>query len=94
MFLVKVNSYPCQRIFTAIGYGGEDFVDSMVTAVENHLGPVHMECISQRESSNGKYLSVRVGPVWVQTADQVSNFDFDFIMFLKLYFDFDRNLGC
>ena len=58
-------------MFTAIGSGGTDFVDSMVSVVEQHLGPVHLECVSQRSSSNGKYLSVTVGPVWVQNADQV-----------------------
>lgn len=90
-----MNSYPCQRIFTAIGSGGEEFVESMVTAVENHLGPVHMECISQRESSNGKYLSVRVGPVWVQTADQVSIFILIFTFFRIFNFsNFVQILGC
>jgi len=67
----KVNTYPSQRSFTAIGSGGSDFADSIVSAVERQLGPVHLECIGQRESSNGKYLSVTVGPVWVQNADQV-----------------------
>jgi len=67
----KVNSYPTQRSFTAIGSGGTEFANSIVSAVERHLGPVHIECISQRASSNGKYLSVTVGPVWVQSADQV-----------------------
>ncbi|XP_057529175.1 uncharacterized protein LOC130807838 isoform X3 [Amaranthus tricolor] len=33
----KVNSYPTVRGFTAIGTGGEDFVHSMVVAVESVL---------------------------------------------------------
>nr|CAE05021.2 OSJNBa0044M19.8 [Oryza sativa Japonica Group] len=33
----KVNSYPTNRGFTAIGTGGDDFVQSMVVAVESVL---------------------------------------------------------
>jgi putative lipoic acid-binding regulatory protein len=43
----------------------------MLAAVEGVVGSVHVECVSQRPSSGGKYLSVRIGPVWVQDADQV-----------------------
>ncbi|TMX00603.1 hypothetical protein EJD97_000484 [Solanum chilense] len=31
----KVNSYPTERGFTAIGTGGDDFVHSMIVAVES-----------------------------------------------------------
>ena len=33
--VLKVNSYPTVRGFTAIGSGGEDFVQAMVVAVES-----------------------------------------------------------
>lgn len=69
---IQVNKYPGQRTFTAIGTGGTEFKEKIVNVVESHLGPVHVECISERESSNGKYLSVKVGPVWVENADQVT----------------------
>lgn len=67
----KVNEYPCQRYFTAIGTGGVDFSQSMVKVVESVVGPVHVECITETPSSNGRYLSVKVGPVWVQSAEEV-----------------------
>jgi putative lipoic acid-binding regulatory protein len=69
--LLQVNKYPGQRTFTAIGTGGDDFKATMLAAVEGVVGSVHVECVSQRPSSGGKYLSVRIGPVWVQDADQV-----------------------
>jgi putative lipoic acid-binding regulatory protein len=43
----------------------------MVEVVESVVGRVHVECISERESSGGKYQSVTIGPVWVESADQV-----------------------
>lgn len=67
----QVNKYPGQRTFTAIGTGGADFRATMLAAVESVVGTVHMECVSERPSSGGKYVSVRIGPVWVQNADQV-----------------------
>lgn len=66
-----MNKYPGQRTFTAIGTGGEDFKSTMLSAVQSVVGTVHMECVSERPSSGGKYVSVRIGPVWVQNADQV-----------------------
>jgi putative lipoic acid-binding regulatory protein len=68
---MQVNKYPSQRVFTAIGTGGDDFKEKMLKAVEAVVGTVHMECVSERPSSGGKYVSVRIGPVWVETADQV-----------------------
>lgn len=67
----KVNKYPSQRVFTAIGTGGDDFKTNMKQAVEEVVGTVHLECVSERPSSGGKYVSVRIGPVWVENADQV-----------------------
>jgi hypothetical protein len=58
-------------VFTAIGTGGDDFKANMMQAVEAVVGTVHVECVSERPSSGGKYVSVRIGPVWVETADQV-----------------------
>jgi putative lipoic acid-binding regulatory protein len=66
-----VNKYPSQRTFTAIGTGGDDFAAAMCAAVADVVGTVHVECVSQRPSSGGKYLSVRVGPVWVTCGEQV-----------------------
>ena len=43
----------------------------MVAAVGSIVGSIHLECISQRSSRQGKYLSVRIGPVWVQSGDEV-----------------------
>ena len=45
--------------------------DDIVAAVENVLGRVHEECVAVTPSSGGKYTSVRVGPVWVQSGEQV-----------------------
>jgi len=67
----QVNKYPSQRVFTAIGTGGDDFKTNMKQAVEEVVGTVHLECVSERPSSGGKYVSVRIGPVWVENADQV-----------------------
>ena len=33
--MLQVNTYPTVRGFTAIGTGGDDFVQSMVVAVES-----------------------------------------------------------
>ena len=35
--MLQVNSYPTVRGFTAIGTGGDDFVQAMVVAVESVL---------------------------------------------------------
>jgi putative lipoic acid-binding regulatory protein len=65
----QVNEYPGQRTFKAIGSGGEDFVASMTAAVAAQVGTVHAECVSRR--AKGKWVSVTVGPVWVETPEQV-----------------------
>ncbi|GIL97804.1 hypothetical protein Vretimale_3351 [Volvox reticuliferus] len=65
----KVNKYPSQRLFTAVGSGGEDFRAAMVKCVEDVVGgPV---AVDVRASSGGNYQSVRVGPVTVNSPDQV-----------------------
>lgn len=68
----KVNSYPTTVNFTAIGSGGDDFVQAMVGAVESVLQcPVPEDEIKLSMSSKGKYVSVRIGPVAVDSSDQV-----------------------
>ncbi|XP_021855180.1 uncharacterized protein [Spinacia oleracea] len=68
----KVNSYPTVRGFTAIGTGGDDFVNSMVVAVESVLQqPIPEGQVKQKMSSRGKYVSVNIGPVQVMSSEQV-----------------------
>ncbi|CAI9761703.1 unnamed protein product [Fraxinus pennsylvanica] len=68
----KVNSYPTVRGFTAIGTGGEDFVQAMVVAVESVLEHTIPEGkVKHRVSSGGKYVSVNIGPVQVVSSEQV-----------------------
>ncbi|XP_077250358.1 phosphoribosylformylglycinamidine synthase [Tasmannia lanceolata] len=68
----KVNSYPMARGFTAIGTGGDDFVQAMVVAVESVLEqPIPEGRVTQRLSSRGKYVSVNIGPVRVASSEQV-----------------------
>ncbi|XP_074295682.1 uncharacterized protein LOC141623477 isoform X2 [Silene latifolia] len=68
----KVNSYPTVRGFTAIGTGGEDFVHSMIVAVESVLQqPIPEGQVKQKTSSRGKYVSVNIGPVRVSSSEQV-----------------------
>uniref|UniRef100_A0A7S2Z745 Uncharacterized protein n=1 Tax=Chloropicon laureae TaxID=464258 RepID=A0A7S2Z745_9CHLO len=69
----KVNKYPIERHFQAIGTGGEDFKLAMVSAVESTLGcSVPASKVSVRSSSGGKYLSVNIGPVVVDTSEQLT----------------------
>ncbi|KAK9277550.1 hypothetical protein L1049_007095 [Liquidambar formosana] len=68
----KVNSYPTVRGFTAIGTGGDDFVQAMVVAVESVLQqPIPEGRVKQKLSSRGKYVSVNIGPVQVVSSEQV-----------------------
>lgn len=67
----QVNTYPCLRSFQAIGTADASFQADIVAAVASVTGPVHVECVSSRPSSGGKYTAVRVGPVRVESADQV-----------------------
>ncbi|XP_010250712.1 PREDICTED: uncharacterized protein LOC104592881 isoform X2 [Nelumbo nucifera] len=68
----KVNSYPTVRGFTAIGTGGDDFVQAMVVAVESVLQhPIPEGRVRQKLSSRGKYVSVNIGPVQVFSSEQV-----------------------
>ncbi|KAL8269125.1 hypothetical protein R6Q59_002923 [Mikania micrantha] len=68
----KVNSYPTVRGFTAIGTGGDDFVQAMVVAVESVVQhPIPQGHVKQKMSSGGKYVSVNIGPVQVVSSEQV-----------------------
>ncbi|XP_024989768.1 uncharacterized protein LOC112524244 [Cynara cardunculus var. scolymus] len=68
----KVNTYPSVRRFTAIGIGGDDFVQSMVGAVESVIQhSIPQAHVKQRVSSGGKYVSVNIGPVQVISREQV-----------------------
>jgi hypothetical protein len=58
-------------VFSAIGSDEESFRKAMIAAVEAVVGPVHEECVVQTPSKGGKYVSMRIGPVWVQNPDQV-----------------------
>ncbi|KAJ6837227.1 uncharacterized protein M6B38_278940 [Iris pallida] len=68
----KVNSYPTVRGFTAIGTGGDDFVQAMVVAVESVLQePIPKGRVTRKLSSRGKYVSVNIGPIRVISSEQV-----------------------
>ncbi|XP_031272802.1 uncharacterized protein LOC116131282 isoform X1 [Pistacia vera] len=68
----KVNSYPTVRGFTAIGTGGDDFVQAMVVAVESVIQkPIPEGRVRQKLSSRGKYVSVNIGPIQVSSSEQV-----------------------
>ncbi|XP_050276197.1 uncharacterized protein LOC126718157 isoform X1 [Quercus robur] len=71
----KVNSYPTVRGFTAIGTGGDDFVQAMVVAVESVIQqPIPEGRVRQKVSSRGKYVSVNIGPVQVVSSEQIKHF--------------------
>ncbi|KAK4785363.1 hypothetical protein SAY86_002052 [Trapa natans] len=68
----KVNTYPTVRGFTAIGTGGDDFVQAMVVAVESVIQqPIPEGHVKQKLSSRGKYVSVNIGPIQVISSEQV-----------------------
>ncbi|AES72028.1 putative YbeD-like domain-containing protein [Medicago truncatula] len=68
----KVNTYPTVRGFTAIGTGGDDFVQAMVVAVESVIQqPIPQGSVKHKVSARGKYVSVNIGPVQVVSSEQV-----------------------
>lgn len=67
----KVNEYPCARIFKAIGEASDDFERCMVAAVEDVVGRISNDRVTQRLSKTGKFVTVTIGPVCMEDADQV-----------------------
>lgn len=59
----------CLRYVQAVGAGGDDFKAAMVKCVEDVVGGPAP--VTTRASSGGNYLSVRVGPVRVESPEQV-----------------------
>lgn len=66
----KVNVYPMVRDFTAIGTGGDEFVQAMVRAVES-ITETSVPKVTKKLSSQGKYVSVKIGGVTVTSSEQV-----------------------
>lgn len=66
----KVNTYPTERVFKAIGSGGDEFVNSMVAVIR---GVTSVEDVpaATKPSAKGKYVSVTLGPVMMDHSDQV-----------------------
>ncbi|GJP39804.1 hypothetical protein CLOM_g24144 [Closterium sp. NIES-68] len=68
----KVNTYPSLREFTAIGSGGGDFAVAMVLAVQSVIPTDTPELqVVTRESATGRYISVKIGPVRMDSSEQV-----------------------
>ncbi|CAL9183131.1 unnamed protein product [Musa hybrid cultivar] len=68
----KVNLYPTVRRFTAIGTGEDEFVQSMVVAVESVIQKsIPKGRVSQKVSSRAKYVSANIGPIRVISSEQV-----------------------
>lgn len=66
----KVNVYPMVRDFTAIGTGGDEFVQAMVQAVES-ITETPVPKVTKKLSSQGKYVSVKIGGITVTSSEQV-----------------------
>ncbi|KAG0567281.1 hypothetical protein M758_7G154800 [Ceratodon purpureus] len=66
----KVNVYPMVRDFTAIGTGGDEFVQAMVSAVES-ITETPVPKVTKKLSSQGKYVSVKIGGITVTSSEQV-----------------------
>jgi putative lipoic acid-binding regulatory protein len=57
----KVNTYPMDRKFQAIGPGGQAFVDEVVALIEKAVGrSVPGDDVTSRPSKKGKYVAVNV----------------------------------
>mgnify|MGYP002630192631 CR=1 FL=1 len=58
----RVNTYPCERKFQAIGLNEQSFVRDIVKIVEDCLGrgPIGEDRVTSNLSKNGKYVSANV----------------------------------
>ncbi|CAI5517034.1 unnamed protein product [Closterium sp. Naga37s-1] len=73
----KVNTYPSLRDFTAIGSGGDEFAVAMVLAVQSVLSKDVPELqVVTRQSATGRYISVKIGPVRMDSSEQSSDYVF------------------
>ena len=71
----KVNTYPSERKFQAIGINSPEFVQDMVKLVEDTLGDgrkVHPENVTSNLSKNGKYCSANMTVV-LMSGEEVIN---------------------
>lgn len=71
----KVNTYPSERNFQAIGINSPEFVRDMVKLVEDTLGDgrkVHPENVTSNLSKNGKYCSANMTVV-LMNGEEVIN---------------------
>lgn len=66
----KVNVYPMVRDFTAIGTGGDEFVQAMVQAVESVTETPVLK-VTKKLSSQGNYVSVTIRGITLITSEQV-----------------------
>jgi len=67
-----IIEYPDERTFVAIGIHDAEYVTAMAAAAQEVLGvPIDPSTLKTRPSSNGKYLSVHIGPVTVASEEQV-----------------------
>ena len=58
--------FPCEFTIKVIGIHSADFVDIMVTVIQNILPNFNRENISTRSSQHGKYLSLNC-MLWVHS---------------------------
>ncbi|MDB6063249.1 MAG: hypothetical protein JWM78_3352 [Verrucomicrobiaceae bacterium] len=52
--------FPCAYPLKVVGHAAEDFRDFVVDVLRRHAGDIDETIIDVRESSGGRYLSVRV----------------------------------
>lgn len=52
--------FPCQYPIKVIGSAGEGFTELVVSIVERHAPGFDAACIDVRDSSNGRFLSLRM----------------------------------
>mmetsp|Transcript_22470 Transcript_22470/g.39862 ORF Transcript_22470/g.39862 Transcript_22470/m.39862 type:complete len:137 (+) Transcript_22470:64-474(+) len=68
----KVSSYPIVRLFSAVGTGGDAFILDVAQIVSNILNvEITSDQVFSRTSSKGNYTSARIGPIQVNTPEQV-----------------------